>query len=473
MGNVKIGLEVHISLNKGIRTKMFCGCKLPAKPEPNTNCCPVCLAHPGAKPVFNRQVLKHALKLAIALNCGIAKQAIFSRKTYFYPDLPANYQITQYEFPLGTGGYVDLGNKKVSLKRVHMEEDPAALIHPGGVGNAAFTLIDYNRAGTPLIEVVTEPDIESAEDAREFLKKLLSIVEYLGIYDNSTGTMKADANISIRESGYTRVEIKNISGFKEIESALFHETERQMQAAGNNEMIIQETRGWDALLQKTYQMRKKEDEDDYGYIAEPNLTVIDITEEMIDEANKEVPELAQKKAKRLSDNYSISPEDANALAMDMELAELFEKAAKEIDPVFAARWLRKELVAVMKQSKRKIKAAKFDEKQLILLLKMLEKGGLTDVTARELLERLSKKSFDVEEYVKKHELEAVSDKGELRRLCSEAIEDNPKVADDFKAGKEEALNFLVGKVMKKTKGKAKAGETKEIIADLLKQGTEK
>lgn len=468
MGNIKIGLEVHISLNKNINTKMFCSCKLPTKPEPNTNCCPTCLAHPGAKPVFNKQVLKHALKLAIALNCGIAKQAIFSRKTYFYPDLPSNYQITQYEFPLGTNGYVDLGNKKISLKRVHMEEDPAALIHPGGVENASFTLIDYNRAGTPLIEIVTEPDIESAEDAREFLKKLLSIVEYLEIYDNSTGTMKADANISIKESGYTRIEVKNISGFKEIESALLHEIERQQQAVKNNERIFQETRGWDSTLQKTYQMRKKEDEDDYGYIAEPNLTVIDITKEMLEDAKVEVPELAHAKARRLTEDYNISLEDADALTMDMELAVLFEKAAKEIDPIFAARWLRKELVAVMKQSKRKIKVAKFDEGQLIILLKMFENGKVTDVTARELLERLSKKSFDVEEYVAKKGLQAVSGKDELEKFCSEAIEENPKVADDFKAGKEEALNFLVGKVMKKTKGKANAAETKAIMADLLK-----
>lgn len=468
MGNVKIGLEVHISLNKDINTKMFCSCKLPTKPEPNTNCCPTCLAHPGAKPVFNKQVLKHALKLAIALNCTIAKQAIFSRKTYFYPDLPANYQITQYESPLGTNGYIDLGNKKVSLKRVHMEEDPAALIHPGGVENASFTLIDYNRAGTPLAEVVTEPDMVSAEEAREFLKKLLSIVEYLGIYDNSTGTMKADANISIKESGYTRVEIKNISGFKEIESALMHEIQRQEAAVKNGERIVQETRGWDATLQKTYPMRKKEDEDDYGYIAEPNLTVINITEKMLEDAKVEVPELAHAKAKRLTEDYNISLEDADALTMDMELAALFEKAAKEIDPVFAARWLRKELVAVMKQSKRKLKIAKFDERQMILLLKMLEKGEVTDVTARELLERLSKKSFDVEEYVKKKGLQAISGKSGLESLCKEAIDENPKVADDFKAGKEEALNFLVGKVMKKTKGKANAAETKAIISDLLK-----
>lgn len=468
MGNVKIGLEVHISLNKGIKTKMFCSCKLPRKPEPNTNCCPVCLAHPGAKPSFNKEVLNAALKLATALNCNIAKQLIFSRKTYFYPDLPANYQITQYEFPLGINGYAETGaGKRIALRRVHIEEDPAALIHPGGVSEAPFTLIDYNRAGTPLAEVVTEPDMESPEEAREFLKSLLTTVEYLGIYDNSTGTMKADANISIRESGYIRVEIKNISGFREIESALSHEIRRQRQAIAAGGSIMQETRGWDAAAQKTYQMRTKEDEDDYGYISEPNLAAIDITEDMLKAAKESVPELAHAKSKRLAEEYSIAKEDAGALSMDMELAELFEKAAKEIDPVLAAKWLRKELVAVAKESKRRI--AKFDEKQVIALLKMFESGKVTGSTARELLERLAKKSFDVGDYVKKKGLEAVSSIKELENYCREAVEEHPKVVEDYRKGKEEALNYLVGNVMKKTKGKAPAGKCKEIIKELIRQ----
>ncbi len=468
MGNIKIGLEVHISLNKGIKTKMFCGCRLPTKPEPNTNCCPICLAHPGAKPSFNKEVLNAALKLALALNCSIAKQLLFSRKTYFYPDLPANYQITQYETPLGINGKLDIDAKTIALKRVHIEEDPAALIHPGGVANAGFTLIDFNRAGTPLTEVVTEPDIESPDEARQFLKALLTTVEYLSIYDSETGTIKADANVSIKETGYTRVEIKNISGFKEIESALNYEIERQKKCFQAGESIQQETRGWDAVSQQTYSMRTKETEDDYGYISEPNLTAIEITDEMIESAKKMIPELAQSKSARFMGEYNIAKEDAGALAMDMELAGIFEKAAREIDPVLAAKWLRKEIVAVAKESKRKMRIAEFDEKQVIALLRMFEKGRITDVTARELLERLAKKSFDVAEYVEKKDLTAVSDAKELENYCREAVEGNKSVVEDYKKGKEEALNYLVGKVMKKSKGKAPAGKCKEIIKELIK-----
>lgn len=464
MGNIKIGLEVHISLNKNINTKMFCGCKLPSSPEPNTNCCPVCLAHPGAKPVFNKQVLKHALKLAFALNCNISRHIIFSRKTYFYPDLPANYQITQYEFPLGVGGAIDLGNgKKIALKRIHMEEDPAALIHPGGVSEATFTLIDYNRAGTPLIEVVTEPDIESPDEAKLFLKKLLTIVEYLGIYDNSTGTMKADVNVSVKENGYTRVEVKNISGFREIEAALNYEIIRQRQ-----EGAVQETRGWDAEKQITYPMRRKEDEDDYGYISEPNLPMIEITERMINEAREGIPELAHMKASRFKEQYNLAAEDADVLTSEIELAELFEKVAKQIDPLLTAKWLKKELLGILNESKKALRDIKLDEKQLIVLLKMFAAKKINDRTARTLLEKLISKRFDVEKYVKDNNLEAVSDSGELKQFCKEAIEENQAVVADFKSGKEEALNFLVGQVMKKTKGKADAAETKAIIADLLK-----
>ncbi|MEK6864591.1 MAG: Asp-tRNA(Asn)/Glu-tRNA(Gln) amidotransferase subunit GatB [Nanoarchaeota archaeon] len=470
MNNIKIGLEVHISLNKGIKTKMFCGCKLPTSPEPNTNCCPTCMGQPGAKPVFNKAVLKAALKLAVALNCNIAKEVIFSRKTYFYPDMPSNYQITQYEFPIGEGGKLELSpGKKIALRRIHMEEDPASLIHPGGVSDAPFTLIDYNRAGTPLMEIVTEPDIESPEEARIFLKKLLTIVEYLGIYDNATGTMKADANVSVRETGYTRVEVKNISGFKEIESALNYEIARQKQAASNGERIFQETRGWDADKQATYPMRTKEDEDDYGYISEPNLPKVEITDEMKNKARKEIPELAHVKSTRFRDTYHLNAEDAEVLTADMELGDLFEKVAKEIDPLLAAKWLRKELAGILNESKKSLKDITLDEKQLISLLKMFEKKKINDRTARELLEKLILKRFDVEKHVKEQNLEAVSDSNELEVFCKEAILENPKVLGDFKAGKQESLNFLVGQVMKKTKGKASAGDCKAIIEKLVKQ----
>ncbi|MBI4447691.1 Asp-tRNA(Asn)/Glu-tRNA(Gln) amidotransferase subunit GatB [Candidatus Woesearchaeota archaeon] len=467
-GEAVIGLEVHLPVNK-LASKLFCSCPIPKEgAEPNTHTCPTCLGFPGSKPILNESALKLVLKFASALNAEIQKEVVFSRKVYFYVDMPRNYQITQYEIPLGVGGFVSLSNdKKVALKRVHLEEDPGALIHPNGVGSSNIVLVDYNRSGIPLCEVVTEPCIKSPEEARDFLKKLLSIIEYLGLFDPANGTLKCDANISIKDSGYTRVEVKNVSGFKEVESALQYEILRQKKVVKEGGKITMETRGWDAKNGATYSLRKKETEEDYGYIVDPDLSIIDVTPAMMAEAKSEVPELAYDKAKRLAEDYGISLDDAGVLAAEIGLADLFEKVAKEINPVLAARWLRRELAKILNQSKKSLEEVKIDEKYLIELLDLFEKKKINDKTTKELMIKLVSEPFSPKKYVEEKGLVAVSDTSELEIFCKKVIEENQKVVEDYKNGREQALNYLMGQVMKLTHGRASPDIIKALLQKLI------
>ena len=446
--DVIIGLEIHAELST--KTKLFCGCPTKGNEEPNSRTCPICLGHPGSKPVLNKKVVEFVLKLGLALNCEISPELIFSRKSYFYPDMAKNYQITQYEIPLGKNGKLKLsGGKEIGITRVHMEEDPASLIHPAGMQQSSYVLVDYNRSGNPLLEIVTKPELESAEEARDFMKQLITTLGYLKIFDISNGIIKADANISIRESDYTRVEIKNITGFKEIERALNYETARQKSSVEEGKSIEQETRSWDSEKGVTFLLRKKETEDDYGYILDPDLVKTEITGELADEIKREMPELAHDKVKKFITKHKIKKEDAEILAAEKELAELFEKVAEEIDPLLAAKWLRRELVRVLNYNKKGIHETEMNEKHMIQLLKLIENKKITENVAQKLLEKLIEKPFDVNEYVKKEKLEAVSDSGELEKYCKEAIKENPQAVEDYKNGEEKALNFIVGSVMQK------------------------
>src|SRR3990167_3615708 len=275
-----IGLEVHCEINTD--TKLFCSCPTKGNEEPNTRCCEVCLGHPGSKPVLNKKAVEYALKLCLALNCKINKELIFSRKSYFYPDMAKNYQISQYEIPLGSNGSLKLrSGKEIGIIRVHMEEDPASLVHPAGMQESAYVLVDYNRSGNPLLEIVTEPCMESAAEARDFMKQLITILDYLGIFDVNNGIIKADANISIKESGFVKQEVKNITGFKEIERALNYDIARQKEAVKEGKKIVQETRAWDSEKGISFTLRKKETEDDYGYILDPDLVKTEINKEMV------------------------------------------------------------------------------------------------------------------------------------------------------------------------------------------------
>ncbi len=451
-----IGLEVHVQLNT--QTKLFCSCPTEAS-EPNIAICPTCLGHPGSKPVLNAKALEFGTKLALALGCKIAPTVVFSRKTYFYPDLAKNFQITQYEVPLGNDGQIVLENKNViKIQRVHVEEDPGALIHEAG-----GCLVDYNRSGIPLCEIVTTPDMSSPAEAREFMKKLLNVLGYLGIFDINTCVIKADANVSIKEKGYTRVEVKNITGFKEIERALNYEVQRQKQ-----QEVKRETRGWDADKGITISMRSKELEEDYGYIVEPDLPLFEISPEWIRKVQSTIPELAEQKAKRWVKEWKIDETDARIIAADLDVALLFEKIAKKVDPVLTARWTRRELLRILNEKKKELRETEFREEELTELLKLLKEKKITDRIGQRIIEQLADKKFSPTAYVTEQKLTMVAEEDVLQKACEQAIKENPKAVEDYKKGEEKALMFLIGKVMRATKGTAAPNVVKELLKSLLK-----
>jgi len=466
ISDIVIGLEVHIELDT--KTKLFCSCPTQGNEEPNTRTCAVCLGMPGSKPVLNKKALEYALKLCMALDCEIAPELIFSRKSYFYPDLAKNYQITQYEMPLGKEGALTLKHeKKIGLIRVHIEEDPASLIHPAGTHASGYVLVDYNRSGNPLLEIVTNPEIGSAEEARDFMKNLITLLGYLHIFDRKKGIIKADANISIKESNYVRQEVKNITGFKEIERALLYEIQRQKKEIAEGKKLHQETRAWDAEKGITTLLRKKETEEDYGYILDSDLVVTEITEDMLQQIQKSMPELPHHKIKKFITHHKISQEDAEIIAAEKQIAELFENVAAKVDPHLAAKWIRRELSRVLNYSKKELNEAAMEEQHLIDLLTLIEKKSITDSVGQKILEKLIDEAFDVHEYVQKEGLHSISDISDLEMYCKEAIENNPKAVDDFKRGESKAINFLIGQVMKKTKGKATPQELNEIMTRII------
>lgn len=453
---IVIGLEVHVQLKT--KTKLFCSCPTFTE-EPNTAICPTCLGHPGSKPVINEKALEFGAKLAIALGCKIAPHIQFARKTYFYPDLVKNYQITQQDDPLGSDGQIVLDDGKVvRIARCHLEEDPGALIRETNA-----VLADYNRSGIALCEIVTSPDMSSPAEAREFLKKLMNILGYLGIFDQDTCIIKADANVSIKEKKYTRVEIKNITGFKEIERALNYEVERQ-----KTQEVKKETRGWDDVKGITYSMRSKEEEADYGYIVEPDLPTFHISEEWINSVRSQIPELAHARAARWIKEWKIDPVDANVIAADIEVADLFEQIAKKVNPKTASHWVRREVLRLMNDNKQTLKETQFDAKGLIEVLDLYEKKKITNKIAQNIIRELASKKFSPIAFVKENKLETVSDEGALDALCKKVISEQPKAVEDYKKGEEKSLMFLIGQVMKHTKGTASPQMVRELLITLLK-----
>lgn len=465
--DIVIGLEIHVELNT--KSKLFCSCPTKGNEDPNTRTCPVCLGHPGSKPVLNKKAVEYAVRLGLAMNCKIDKELIFSRKSYFYPDMSKNYQITQYEQPLCTNGFLQMKNgKKVKIKRIHVEEDPAALVHPVSINTSEYVLVDYNRSGNPLCEIVTEPDMASPEEAREFMNKLITILEYLEIFDVNNGIIKADANISIKESGYIRSEVKNITGFKEIERALFYEVQRQKRAFLDKEKFVADTRTWDSNVGMSHRLRTKESEEDYGYILDPDLVITDISEDYIDGIRKNMPELADDKMEKFMKEHNIAADTAEILSKDKELAKMYEEVAKHVNPDLASKWVRRELQRVLNYNKKKLSEVDLTPKHFIDLLKLIEKGKITEKIGQKILNDLVVKPFDVEEYVKKEGLEKVEDSGEIEKICKEVIAENAKAVEQVKTGDEKAVNFLIGQVMRKSKGKASPQIAKEMIVKLVK-----
>jgi aspartyl-tRNA(Asn)/glutamyl-tRNA(Gln) amidotransferase subunit B len=469
---IKIGLETHVQLNS--KSKIFCGCGNPVnlknEPEPNTLTCPACLGLPGSKPRTNAAVVDMALKVAVALKCKINSSMFFSRKTYFYPDMSKNFQITQYEVPLGKEGHVDIlvngKHKRINIRRLHMEEDPAKVTHIGGLGGK-YTLIDYNRSGIPLIEVVTEPDFTSPMEARLFLQKLIMVLEYLGVYDStSRAVVKSDANISI--NGGKRIEVKNITGTKEIEQALNYEMIRQNNIVSRGGKIEQATRMWNPDLRVTQELRTKETEEDYGYIFEPDLSCIDIGENKILSAGKAIPELPDEKYARFVKQYKVSPKVAESLVSELEIANLFEAVAKRVSPGIAGSWISGYLKKTLNWNGLTFRRSGLRQEWILKTLMLFEKGKLTDRAAEMVIRYMVEEKKDPETIIKKHELAKASDMNQIRKVVSEVIGKHRNAVDDYKMGEEKALHFLIGLCMRETKGRVDAQTFRKLILEKIK-----
>ncbi len=466
---VVIGLETHVQLISD--SKLFCSCKNPvtmeSEPDPNTLVCDVCLGMPGSKPVFNKRILEFALKAALALNCEIAEEMFFSRKTYFYPDMSKNYQITQYEIPIAKNGWLMIKDengkeKKIRIRRIHIEEDPAKIIH-----KKDYVLVDYNRAGVPLIEIVTEPDFSSPKEARAYLQKLVQILEYLGIYDSTKkATIKSDANISIvyNSTQGERVEVKNITGAKEIERALNYEIIRQLNIFRRGGKVVRETRGWDETAGVSKSMRSKEMEEEYGYIFDPDLTRIKITEEKKEKIKEKMPELPDEKKERLIKEYGLKEKTAEAIVSDSGIADLFEKACKKVSVKNASAWMMI-LLKTLNYNNLIYKNSGLKDEWIIELIEKYEKKEYSDVVSEEILRKMVEEKSDMKTIIKKYRFKKVERGEKIIKAVRKVISEFEKAVEDYKSGKKESLNFLVGQVMRITKGAADPKEVRKIIKE--------
>jgi len=463
---VMIGLECHVQLNTD--SKLFCGCKTEAE-EPNSACCPVCLGHPGSKPVLNSKALDYAMQVALALQCNVNQEFFFSRKTYFYPDMSKNFQITQYEIPVGLKGEITLSSgKKIRITRVHLEEDPAALVHEGGMGASHYSLVDYNRSGIPLVEIVTEPDFTSPKEARDFLDQLTTILSYLKVYSPLTGTLKADCNVSIY--GNARVEVKNVTGKKGVEKALGFEIARQKNMALNDKEIVRETRGFDEKTMTTKAMRTKETEDDYGYIFEPDLTAISLSSEELEKMRQSLPELHAAKAKRFASQFELDEYTSNVLANNFNLANLFEEIAKEVEPKAAAKFLTRELMAVVNRGSLDLDSLKLEPEEISSLLQWFLTGKITEKVAKEAIIAYLTKGTKPMDFVEKGGLAKDLSQQDIEEFVEKVLAENKAAVADLKRGKQKSLNFLVGQVMKMSRAKAEPRLVQDIIFKKIKGG---
>lgn len=464
---VMIGLETHVQLDT--KSKLFCGCRNSKDEEPNENVCEICLGMPGSKPRINGKVLKQALKTSLALECDVNEDYFFSRKTYFYPDMSKNYQITQFELPVGEKGEfeVKVEDEKldVGITRLHVEEDPAKLVHEGGsVKKSDYTKVDYNRAGTPLLEIVTEPDFETPEQARAYLQQLSQMLEYLGIYDpESDYAIKSDANISIE--GGERIEVKNITGTSDIEKALNYEISRQKQMKKRGKEITQETRGFNAGMGSTEKMREKETEEDYGYIFDPDLTRQRNDEERIEKASGEIPELPKEKLERYM-SKGLKPKMAEALVSDPEVAQLFEMLEEDFDPVMTASLLTGDLKKVLNYHEIRFSESGLKKKWFKHLMELIEDDQISDRNAEEALReavenpRPFKKIVEEEDLLKEGE-------DETAQVVEQVISEEDDAVEDYHDGDEGALNYLVGQVMSTSGGKADPKTARQLLKDEL------
>ena len=470
---IVIGLEVHSELST--KTKIFCSCSTEFGGEPNSHCCPICMAMPGTLPVLNKKVVEYAIKAGLATNCRIARFSKNDRKNYFYPDLPKAYQISQYDMPLCTKGYVEIetenGPKKIGLTRIHIEEDAGKLNHDEyGRGS----LVDLNRAGVPLIEIVSEPDLRSAEEVDSYLKKLKSILEYIEVSDckMQEGSFRADVNVSARKKGEeklgTRTEMKNMNSFRSITRAIEYETSRQIEILEQGGKIEQETLRWDEISGKTFSMRDKEDAQDYRYFPEPDLAIINVSDEMIDSIKKTLPEMPEVRYKKYIEEYKLPEYDSKILTSSKYLSDLFEKATKICNnPKSVSNWIMTEVTRILNEEEKEPSQIPFTAEQLGKLILLIDKGTVSSKIAKKVLEELFKNPQDPENIIKEKGLTQISDEGAIKEVVQKILEANPQSIADFKAGKNKALAFLVGQAMKETKGKANPQMLNKMFLDEL------
>lgn len=468
-----IGLEVHVEL--ATKTKIFCGCSTAFGGAPNTHVCPVCSGMPGSLPVLNKQVLKYAVAVGMAMNCDITRYAKFDRKNYFYPDNPQNYQISQLYLPICRNGYVEIeteaGSKKVGIHEIHMEEDAGKLIHDEWED---CTLVDYNRSGVPLIEIVSEPDMRSADEVIAYLEKLRMTIQYLGASDCKLqeGSMRADVNLSIREVGAkefgTRTEMKNLNSFKAIARAIEGETERQIDLIESGEKVIQETRRWDDNKGESYAMRSKEDAQDYRYFPDPDLVPISLTEEYLEEIRKRQPEFREAKMLRYKEEFDLPEYDIDIITASKHMADLFEATvALGGQPKKVSNWLMVETLRLLKENGLDAEDIRFSPENLSKLIRMTDAKEINSSVAKEVFEAMFKENVDPEAYVEEKGLKTVNDEGALRKTVEQVIAENPQSVEDYRNGKEKAIGFLVGQTMKVMKGKADPGMVNKLLKELL------
>ena len=468
-----IGLEVHVEL--ATKTKIFCSCSTQFGGAPNTHTCPVCTGMPGSLPVLNRQVVEYAMAIGLATNCEIARECKFDRKNYFYPDNPQNYQISQLYLPIARNGYVEIEagdiKKKVRIHEMHMEEDAGKLIHDEWDDTS---LVDYNRSGAPLVEIVSEPDMRSAEEVIAYLEKLRTIIQYLGASDCKLqeGSMRADVNLSVREVGReefgTRTEMKNLNSFKAIARAIEGERRRQIELLEEGKEVVQETRRWDDNKEASYAMRSKEDAKDYRYFPEPDLVPVTISDEWIEEVRSRQPELRAEKLERYRKEFDIPQYDAEIITSSKHMADIFEAATAICKkPKKVSNWLMVETLRLLKEHDMQPEDIRFSPENLAALIELADAGTINSSVAKEVFEKIFEEDVDPKDYVEKHGLKTVNDEGALMEVLTQVIAENPKAVADFKNGKEKALGALVGQTMKAMKGKADPGLESQKLREML------
>ncbi|OZB90502.1 Asp-tRNA(Asn)/Glu-tRNA(Gln) amidotransferase subunit GatB [Paenibacillus sp. XY044] len=470
-----IGLEVHVELHTN--SKIFCGCSTEFGAPPNTHTCPICLGHPGVLPVLNRQAVDYAMKAAMALNCTIADVSKFDRKNYFYPDSPKAYQISQYDQPIGENGWIDIEvdgeTKRIGITRLHLEEDAGKLTHVDG-GYAS--LVDFNRVGTPLVEIVSEPDISSPEEAKAYLEKLRAIMQYCEVSDvkMEEGSMRCDANISIRPVGQkefgTRAELKNMNSFRGVQRGLEYEEYRQAEILDDGGKVVQETRRWDEAAGKTLSMRSKEEAHDYRYFPDPDLVRLHIDEAWKERIRATIPELPDARQARYSSEYGLPSYDAGVITSSKPLADFFEDSLNYTkDAKAVSNWIMGDLLGYLNSTGLELPALKITGRGLGEMIGLIEKGTISSKIAKTVFKEMLESGKLPQQIVEEKGLVQISDEGAIKTIVEQVVAANPQSVEDFKAGKQKAIGFLVGQVMKESKGKANPALVNKLLAEILSQ----